>query len=383
MGKKLTYEYVKNYIENTGCKLLDDIYVRKCNPLNIECSCGNRFVVSFIDFKEKNMNLCSVCMKSRFRQKMAYSIDEIKKILYDKGYVFLDSEYITCTTKMNIESIDTGYRYFVVLYQVLQYKKLLPFHSNNPHKKYNLQIWIDKICGNILVIDIYYCKNKCAGKIKLRCKVCSEEWEIMLGNFMVYSRCPYCSNSIPGKRNNLYAKFPEVCEDWNYSKNTRHPSEFLPHSNETAWWKCHVCNYEWNTRINSRTGHSQTGCLVCASSKGENKIEKFLIEHKISYKRQYKFDDCKNIRPLPFDFAIFDIENNLFLIEYDGELHYHEYHKAEKSKEKLLKCQENDKIKNEYCAKNNIYLLRIPYWNFKNIENILSEKIKFLNMEYE
>ena len=31
-----------------------------------------------------------------------------------------------------------------------------------------------------------------------------------------------------------------------------------------------------------------------------------------------------------------------------------------------------DNIKNNYCRENNIKLLRIPYWDYDNIENILS-----------
>lgn len=34
-----------------------------------------------------------------------------------------------------------------------------------------------------------------------------------------------------------------------------------------------------------------------------------------------------------------------------------------------------DNIKTEYCKDNNITLIRIPYWDFNNIENILKEKV--------
>jgi len=33
--------------------------------------------------------------------------------------------------------------------------------------------------------------------------------------------------------------------------------------------------------------------------------------------------------------------------------------------------QINDSIKTQYCVDNNIKLIRIPYWKFKNIPNIL------------
>ena len=49
------------------------------------------------------------------------------------------------------------------------------------------------------------------------------------------------------------------------------------------------------------------------------------------------------------------------------------------SLEKAIKnfelTQKRDKIKNEYCLNNNINIIRIPYWEFKNIENTLNQLI--------
>lgn len=39
------------------------------------------------------------------------------------------------------------------------------------------------------------------------------------------------------------------------------------------------------------------------------------------------------------------------------------------------KTQINDKIKDEFYKNNNIKLLRIPYWDFNNIESILSNQL--------
>ena len=62
---------------------------------------------------------------------------------------------------------------------------------------------------------------------------------------------------------------------------------------------------------------------------------------------------------LAFDFAIFDSYDNLLsLIEYDGEQHFKsmEYFGGEESFKKTIK---RDEIKDKYCKKNNIPLLRI------------------------
>ena len=68
------------------------------------------------------------------------------------------------------------------------------------------------------------------------------------------------------------------------------------------------------------------------------------------------------------------------LLEADGEQHYTpEYYvtfnNEEERLEKFKKRQKLDNIKNQYCKDNNIKLIRIPYWEFKNSNylNILKE----------
>lgn len=74
---------------------------------------------------------------------------------------------------------------------------------------------------------------------------------------------------------------------------------------------------------------------------------------------------------LPFDFYL--PEYNL-CIEYDGEQHFKPVDFANKGREwadKQFEIRRTcDEIKTEYCKKNNIKLLRIPY--FKNIEEELN-----------
>ena len=44
----------------------------------------------------------------------------------------------------------------------------------------------------------------------------------------------------------------------------------------------------------------------------------------------------------------------------------------DKAKSKLEMQKQRDLIKDKYCQDNNIKLLRIPYWDFNNIELILN-----------
>ena len=115
-----------------------------------------------------------------------------------------------------------------------------------------------------------------------------------------------------------------------------------------------------------------TGCPKCNSSKGEIKIEKFLIKNNINYITQKTFNDCiGKKRKLPFDFYL--PEKNL-IIEFDGKQHYKQVNffgcSDKDAKKSYLNLKETDKIKNEYCKKNNIKLIRISFKE-KNIDEFL------------
>ncbi|VVY07496.1 DUF723 domain-containing protein [Escherichia coli] len=105
--------------------------------------------------------------------------------------------------------------------------------------------------------------------------------------------------------------------------------------------------------------NSRYGCEKCmrdnTQSKAVSDIETILSSFK--YVREKRFDNCKNILTLPFDFYIEDLN---LCIEYDGEQHFQcsEHWGGIKS---LKQTQHNDKIKNTYCTENGINLLRLKY----------------------
>jgi hypothetical protein len=149
-------------------------------------------------------------------------------------------------------------------------------------------------------------------------------------------------------------------------------AESIRYSNGSVYsqWKC-LCdcgNIATVKGINLRTGSTVScGCLV---SKGEALIKKILNENCIQYIPQYSINDCLSNKgyPLRFDFAIIQNNNLLCLLEYQGIQHY----------EPTLweNPMENDMIKREYCQKNNIKLIEIPYWDYKKINfDYLFDKI--------
>lgn len=128
--------------------------------------------------------------------------------------------------------------------------------------------------------------------------------------------------------------------------------------------KCLIDGYEWDVKPNNIL--SGKGCPVCSESFGERKVRQWLDNHKIVYEVQKTFDDCCNIKMLPFDFYLPDYH---IAIEYQGEQHYRpiDYFGGEKN----FKMQQNrDNIKKNYCKNNNIKLLEISY--FENVEEKLN-----------
>lgn len=119
-----------------------------------------------------------------------------------------------------------------------------------------------------------------------------------------------------------------------------------------------------------------SGCPYCSESRGEKEIDKFLIKTDIKYSRQKRFTDCIGFsgKKLPFDFYLPDYN---LCIEYDGVQHFKPVNKFG-GEEKFKILQLNDKIKDEYCKKNGIKLLRISY-KISGYEKISTEIKRYLS----
>lgn len=286
-----------------------------------------------------------------------------------------------------------------------------------------------KLRKDVLPIEKYK-----SGREKMLCKClkCNNEWYITPSKLLKGSGCPSCANKIRckgrfklseedfldkidnynleliGNYNGLHCSTTFKCNKCGYIFNTtpryilkgtkcrscyiksitKTHSQFMneikeinpnilildTYKNSSTYikYKCTICgNVHRSLPDNLLRGY---GCPSCAASKGEKKCKKYLQDHNLNFISQYEFNDLIGINggKLRFDFGVIDKNNKLQLIEYDGIFHYEQQY--DNDGYETLKI--HDKLKNEYCKLHKIKLLRIPYYDFDKIEELLDKTFK-------
>jgi len=230
--------------------------------------------------------------------------------------------------------------------------------------KLNYNEFLNK-CNNIFKNKYSYYESTYKGtsnKLKINCPIHGDFWQNAKSH-LNGSGCYKCSNfDIDSAINEL--KNININYDYSHTKN-----DFKTIKNKVRI----ICNKHgfFKQSIYSHF-HCKQGCPKCRFSKGEKIISEFLISNNISFESQYKFDECKNIRKLPFDFYLYD---NKICIEYDGIQHYKPIDVFGGEVE-FQKTIFRDSIKNKFCEDNNILLFRISY------DDDILNKLLFLVNEY-
>ena len=201
--------------------------------------------------------------------------------------------------------------------------------------------------------------------------VCSKHGKqsMMLENLLCGHRCRDCSyeERAFGLRHGLqYVK--GYIEAINGNK-LLNPEDYKDANTRNLNIQC-SCGNIFTTSFNnySRCGVDTCYSCSCKESVGEECVRKYLELNKIEFIQEKRFDDCRDNKPLPFDFYL--PQHNL-IIEFDGEQHY----KPKFGEDSFLQTQKHDKIKNEYCKIHNINLLRIPYWDGGKIEELIKKQL--------
>lgn len=239
----------------------------------------------------------------------------------------------------------------------------------------------------VFTIDQSQYKNQ-SSKITIHCNSCNKDWTTTIAQFL-HKRCKCPSCTPYHRRYSVEERASQILQiidlenlDYCLIKIDDDYNEKYAFTNLHLY--CKKCKCEWITKINDfvNSGHR---CPHCNKSSGETKIANFLIEHNISFEREYRFDECKYKYRLPFDFYL--KEYNL-CIEYDGIQHFMPVTFAGKNDsnciEQFNQTVEKDKIKNQYCLNKGIALLRFNYLDSDDyIQNTLLNELKLKDVKCE
>lgn len=300
------------------------------------------------------------------------TLEEAKQEFVNINLVPLFEEYNNNHEKL-LAKTQEEYIVYINLNNLKSKKGLGIFHKSNPYTIFNIKLWLKINNKPLELLSEEYKSDKERLKWKCLKPECREEFEMNWNDTSHDHGCSYCSGQKVGLSNCLATKNPELASEWHPNLNgDLTPYDVTCNSNKMMWWKCQGCGNEWPSIIKNR--NDGNGCPRCSNSNANNKIIEFCITNNIDYSPEFRIKECKDKISLPFDVKII-YKNIVHLIEADGLQHYKPVRFGGISYKRALQIfkttQLHDEIKNQYCKNNKINLIRIPYWDFDNIEEIL------------
>lgn len=378
-GTKWTYELVNETLKSINYYLVDTEYINANTKLTFYDGEGYYYFLTLPVILRGNP-------LSKFHQYNPYTIHNIRLWckLNNKPFELISTEYNNAKTKMqwrclkqdcgelfwaNWSDIYSGNGCGVCAGAQVTLSNCLATKRSDLIKE-----WHPTLNGDLTPYNVTY---GCNEYVWWKCKDCGHEWYTPIYSRSCQNRgCPCCAGQVYSETNNLLVYNPKMAEEWDYDKNEKRPEECCPKSGKPVWWKCKECGYEWFVSPSNRN-RNNSGCPKCTQTKGEKQVDIILTKYNIPHDSQYTFDDLKGINGglLRFDVPVFwDKEKTQLrmLIEFDGIFHFEKVYEGDGHETIVI----HDELKNEYCKKHNIILIRIPYWEFDNIETILKNELK-------
>lgn len=306
-----------------------------------DCTCGHEFKIQIANIK--NGQWCSYC--SNPPQKLCDNDDcdscfnnsfaSHKKSKYFSDNDISPRNLFKSSSKKILLNCKCGHR-FESTPSKIKKGSWCPFCSN-PTKKLcgddDCQTCMDKSFASHSKAKYWSDKNKkkprdvalnSNNKYIFNCKKCKHEFNITLNN-LNHRRggCPFCSD--PPKKlcdntkcdtcyNKSFASHPKA-KYWS-DKNKEDPRNIFKSSNKKFYFTCKDCNHDFHTSPSHVNDNKW--CPICIN-KTEKKLYKWLDGNYENVIHQPKYDWCKNIKYLPFDFVLEDYK---IIIELDGPQHF-------------------------------------------------------------
>lgn len=393
MGKKISYEQVKQDFERKNYNLISTEYVGIKSKLDYICNKHKDLGVQNVTYEnfkahENNCVKCRSEKKRNYLRKIDKHYNEIFIKYKNKVFDKVGNEYTLNQIVSKNEKIHLDLKHnicgneFIIEQNKFLNKNCRCKNPSCPNKQENGNLMtfdmvkeqIYNICGDEYTISgKYYGHDQ---KITFTHNVCGNSFNMRINGF-VYGghRCPICA------RMSRLKKITKTQQQFEMEVNKAYKNEYKVvgqyiNSNTPVLIKHEVCGCIFNVRA-GRISNGTAQCPMCFyPSKGEEKINDFLKQNNIEFTRQKKFSNLYGTGNglLSYDFYL--PKYNL-LIEYQGEQHECSV-EIFGGDEQFKKQQEHDRRKRDYAKEHNINLLEIWYYDFDNVENIMCDYLENL-----
>lgn len=351
MVKRRTLQSYKKQIEDRFGKdysIIGD-YINDSTPIKTKHNiCGTEWMIPPKNMLRSKTGRCPKCYPRKNKQMTQKSFDERVHELVGKEYSFLEP-YRNAQTKILCRHNKCGFTWRIKPANFFARGVRCPNCQHNIRKDdefFKKEVY-DMTHNEYSVLGEY---TNAQTAIKMRHNKCGYIWKIKPYSFITGTRCPNCNGGVRMSEKEFVKRVSEICGD-EYRVVSHYKSSHSPISIEHL-----KCGNVFDTQPYILIGLKR-GCPICNESHGERAIRQYLKQHGIRFEAQKRFDDCKDKLPLPFDFYLNDYN---LIIEYDGEQHFknNDFFGGKSAYELRHK---HDLMKNKYCKKNKINILRIPY----------------------
>lgn len=374
---------VKRIIREYGGEWIENEYKNNRSKLVIRClSCGKTFEREYATINANKNAKCRKCTcrensnNNKSYNSIKKSVEDVEEFIIRIGGKWVKEEFINCKSKLTLICPQCNE----------EYEK--SFASISKHGNPCCEKCTRKNNG---------VKNSKRNYRKIKSKI--EElggklirFENGVGKLLVYIQCSKCQGIFSTTGAGVLRRKTMACFSCSrleivsqkrlsiddvrkYIENLGGKLISEKYENNSSYLQivCDKCGEIFERTFDVVKQYESVTCSNCKNDipKGEEKIRDFLSGINEKFIMQKMFDDCRIKQKLKFDFYL--PERNI-CIEFNGEQHYKpiQYYGGE---EKFEKQKKIDSMKREYCKKNNIKLIEIPYWKMKDIEEIIVREV--------
>ena len=297
---------------------------------------------------------------------------------YPGKFTYENTDYLGYTTNLLINCVEHGEFSITASNHLTRTSKggCRTCKSNKASKRHLktqetfLQELEDKYPGKFNTSEVVYINAKT--DIILTCIKHQNRFNKNPQSLLVKGRISGCKDcQYEDLANNRSLTWDQFVEKANAKHNNRY--EYLTDNYKNNSSRIEVTCKEHGVFVQAASHHMNgTACPTCSKqSKGERNVREILNQLGITYRAQENFEGCKNIRQLPFDFFLPDLN---ILIEYQG-IHHSEPREFFGGEPEFKKRQYLDWIKRKWCE-------RSPYqlYEIYHDEDVKSRLLEILNL---